>query len=329
MATFEGVRGQFWTPENPDVRVIGVFTAKIGERTEATLEGRLTAGLVPGPRPVPVRPGDMASVMKSHAAGSVARFRAISFQGQLDTGELVTLLDANDHGRPGGSAHYIAPLAVIGAHVSVDHIYNAIRFRLDDPFWLSHLADGASAVVEDDQSILRVEASSDGIWLVYESATPATLRQLEMRAVSGCLALAQLALFPDKDLVASETHIRIESDSAWLPLHGPAFCAEPDAARLDTLLPPKELTIERFARWIELNDRFDGLAWAVARKMEVPVQLQVQLLTSLVEGFHRRLTPPEEQTRFPGTSKAALKRVREAAAKTAADQAEQEGIDRI
>src|SRR6185312_15717010 len=76
--------------------------------------------------------------------------------------------------------------------------------------------------------------------------------------------------------------------------------------RLGTLLSHTELTVERFAKWIALNDTFDGLAWAVARRMNVPVQLQVQLLTSLVEGFHRRLTPPDEQTWFPNASRRAL-----------------------
>src|SRR6202022_3125507 len=93
------------------------------------------------------------------------------------------------------------------------------------------------------------------------------------------------------------------------------------------LLPDTELTVERFAKWIALNDKFDGLAWAVARRMMIPIQLQVQLLTSLVEGFHRRLTPPREQTWFPNATKAALKRVREAAAQAAVDQADRESLD--
>jgi hypothetical protein len=93
------------------------------------------------------------------------------------------------------------------------------------------------------------------------------------------------------------------------------------------LLSHKELTVERFAKWIKINGIFDGLAWAVARRMNVPVQLQVQLLTSLVEGFHRRLTPPDEQTWFPDASKRALLRVREAATQAATDQAHREGLD--
>jgi hypothetical protein len=66
----------------------------------------------------------------------------------------------------------------------------------------------------------------------------------------------------------------------------------------------------------------------VAREMKVSVQAQVQLLTSLVEGFHRRLSGTFEQSWFPGVSKAAMKRIRKAAAEAAADQGEKEGLHR-
>ena len=176
-------------------------------------------------------------------------------------------------------------MAVFGANVKPDQLYSTVRFRLDDPYWLGHLSDGDASVVEDDQSILRVKSDPDGNWLGYESSSPGTLRQLEIRVMSSCLALAQLVLCPDEDLVTRETQVRIDPDGDWLDVTGPAFCAEPSNPRLDTLLPRTELNVDRFAKWIELNDEFDGLAWAVARDMKVAVQAQVQLLTSLVEGF--------------------------------------------
>ncbi len=330
MSTVAAVGGEFWTPENPGVHVRGEFTAQVGQKAEATLDAGLTAGLVTtGPPPTAAfKPGDMAGAVEAHAAGAVARFRPITFHGQLDTGELVSLLDAPNYGGAGLAPHYIAPTAVFGAHTSPDQLYSVVRFRLDHPYWLGHLTEDTSSVVKDDQSTLSVEASADGNWLVYESSAPAALRQLEIRAMSSCLALAQLALYPDRDLVICETRVRVDAGSPWLTVHGPAFCAEPASPRLDTLLAREELTVERFAKWIALNDRFDGLAWAVARRMEVAVQLQVQLLTSLVEGFHRRLTPTRQQSWFPEATKAALNRVREAAAEAAAEQAEKEGLDR-
>lgn len=324
--------GEFWTVEHPDLRVRGEFTAEIGENVQATMEAALPAGLCTGGAPLPApafTPGDMAGAMRAHASGAVARFRAITFWGHLDTEEVMSMFDARNFGGVGSTPEYRASIAVLGAHVTSEQLYSAVRFQLDHPYWLSHLSDGASSVVPDDRSTLSVEASDDGNWLVYTSSTPATCRQLEIRVISSCLALAQLALLPeaDRDLRTRRTQMRIDSNTPWLTVLGPAFCAEPDNPRLNTLLPHTELTVERFAKWIKINDTFDGLAWAIARHMNVPAQLQVQLLTSLVEGFHRRLTPADQQTWFPGASKRALVRVREAAAQAATDQAHREGLD--
>lgn len=327
--------GEFWTMTQPDRRIGGVFTAELGEPVEVDLEGMLSVGLdarhAPSPRPAS-SPGDVAGAMNVAAAGEVAFRRPISFWGQLATGEAVSVFDATNQGLPGVAMHYVAPFAVLGANVSADQRYVSVRFRLDHPYRLSHLTDSDSGVVEDDQSTLSVEASEAGNWLVYESSAPATLSQLQMRVISGCLVLAQLALFPDRDrefdLRTAETQIRVDKAGPWLTVRGPMFCApKPAQLQLDSLLLPTELTVDRFANWIAINDKFDGLAWAVARRMIIPIQLQVQLLTSLVEGLHIRLTPPHGQTWFPDASKGALKRIRQAATQAAVDQAHRDGFD--
>jgi hypothetical protein len=266
--------------------------------------------------------------MLAHASVAVARFRAVSFYGQLETGEMVSVFDANNNGGVGGGGRYVAPVGLVGANVTTEQRYSAVRFRFGHPYWLSHLTDGESSVVADDNSTISVEASPDGNWLVYESAEPVTLREMEIRAVSSCLAFAQVALRPDLDVETRDTQVRVDSDSAWLTLIGPAFSKEPvETAQVNTLLPTTELTVARFAKWIEINDRFDGLAWAVARRMDVAIQVQVQLLTSLVEGFHRRLPETFEQTVFPDATSAALRRIRKAAVAAAGDKAAQEGLD--
>ena len=71
----------------------------------------------------------------------------------------------------------------------------------------------------------------------------------------------------------------VEDDQSTLSLEP----YQPRQTSSATLLPHIELTVERFAKWIALNDKFDGLAWAVARRMSVPVQLQP--VTSPVEGL--------------------------------------------
>ncbi|WP_369829328.1 hypothetical protein [Mycobacterium sp. 852002-51971_SCH5477799-a] len=193
MTNFEAAGGQFWLPDYPEVVIQGTFTATAGEQAEVALEGGLPIRLLPGGQPpVPAaKVGDIAGVMRSHAAGSAARFRPVTVAGQLASGEFVTLLTAPNFGGPGSVPRYVASATVIGAvPVTSDQTYSAVRFLLDNPLWLAHLTDGDSAPVEDDQSVLSVEASPDGNWLVYESSSPVSLRQIESRVVSGCLALA-------------------------------------------------------------------------------------------------------------------------------------------
>jgi hypothetical protein len=309
------VNGYFWVPEKPDARVWGSFAAEGGHKPEAVLAG----GLVDDPR---VRStGAGGRVFMSSAAATVKAFQPITLQGQLDTGHAVTLVNAYNHGRDGyyfGSPFYKADYAVLGdRHVSgVDQLFSAMRFRFGDPYWLGHLRERKASAVDSDGSALSVETSDDGNWLVYTAAAPATLRQLETRVVLGCLALAELAL--DQDFTARDTHVCINDGDPWLSVHGPGSDTPPNEFDADTLLPREELTVERFAKWIPFNDTLDGLASVVARSpIKAPLQTQVLVVTSLVEGLHRRMPKTFEQSKFAGASPSALKRIKEAARRAA------------
>ena len=91
--------------------------------------------------------------------------------------------------------------------------------------------------------------------------------------VSGCLALAELAL--DQDFAARDTHVRINDGDPWLSVHGPEDDKPPNGLDANALLRREELTVERFAKWIPFNDTLDGLASVAARPIEAPLQTQV------------------------------------------------------
>jgi hypothetical protein len=293
--------------------------------------GSVTANLVDDPR-VAFHQDSSGMVtgfsVSAQPARSVASFLSVTLHGQLDTGELVTLLDAQNYG---GAGHF-APryralgVAVVGATVSEDQLYSAVRFRMDRPHWTGHMADGDSHIIEDDGSELTVQSSQDGNWLVYESAAPTTLRRLEIRVVSGCLALLQLALYPDHDRVTRETEVRIGSECPWLKLRGPAFYAEPSGPEHETLLTRDHLTVAILAEWIELHTRLDGLPWVIGRAFLGAVQMRVQILSSLVEGFHRQL-PGYQQEKYPDVPKVVLRRILDVAREAAIAQASAEGLD--
>jgi hypothetical protein len=312
--------GRFWVSGYTAATARGDLTARTGEKPEV----RLDSGLVDDPQ---IRAFAGGFSFSGSAVDSVAAFRPITLHGQLDSGEAVTVQHAQNYGSnpPFGSPHYIAYNVVVGDRVTgLDQPYTAVRFRLGHPFWLAHLHESEPVVVEDDGSTLSVEVADDGNWLVYSSSSPATLRQLEIRVVSGCLVLLHLVL-DQNDVTTRETQVRLDGDQPWLPVYGPAFNAPMGALEPDPLLPREELTVERFAKWIPFNDKLDGLAWAVARPFKAELQPQVQVMTSLVEGLHRRLR--FQQKKFPGVPKDAIGAVLKAARAGASAEAAAQGID--
>ena len=307
--------GCFWRAGDK-ARVRGEFTAETGQNAEVTL----ASAVADDPRMTVehAAPRTTTTSVSGDPAKSVAAFAPMDLHALLDSGELVSLLSAQNHGlfKP----HYVAIVAVFGAHVASDQLYSALRFRIDDPVWTAHLVDGANHTVPDDRSVLHAAAPEDGpdrgMWLVYESAQPRSRRELDIRVLAGCLALARLAL--DRPVAVRTVEVRINQDGQWLPLHSKVLSA-PISGYGESLLPREELTVERFANWITLNARLDGLASAVHELGEGSVQSQVLVDTSVVEGLHRRL--PYQQFQFPPASGRACDRVKKAARDAAFNQA--------
>jgi Apea-like HEPN/ApeA N-terminal domain 1 len=311
--------GWFWSAGG-ESRVRGELNAEAGRDVEVTLAG----AVADDPRVIVehAATGVIVTSVSGDPANDVAAFAPIDVQGQLDSGELVSLLSAQNHGMPGilGAPRYVARVAVFGAHIFGNQLYSAVRFRIDDPYWTAHLANGENHTLPDDGSVLRAVASEEGpdkgTWLVYESTQPRSLRDLDSRVLAGCRALARLAF--DRPVAVRTIEIRINQDGGWLPLHSKTRTS-PVSGYGESLLLREELTVQRFANWIALNSRLDGLASAVHDLGEGTIQTQVLTGTSLVEGLHRRL--PYEQSQFPMASRSACDRVKRAARKAAAERA--------
>ncbi|OBH13738.1 hypothetical protein A9X03_24280 [Mycobacterium sp. E1715] len=302
--------GEFWLPETPDETVRGAFRADAGEQPEVVLD----RALVGDPR---VSRTDGGGLM--YAQGAADRIKAaltMTIQGRLDSGECVTLINAQNWGDPGppfGSPSYEAHCAVVGErHIcGPDQLFSAMRFRFGNPTWLGHLEGGESAAVGGDGSTLGIESADDGNWLLYTSATPLTQRRLETMVVSGCLTLAELAL--DQAFAARDTWVRIDEGDTWLWVYGPGANTPPKEFDYRTLLPREELTLERFANWIPINDTLDGIGRVAGQPLEGYLETQALLVTTLLEGLHRRLRHTFEQSKFPAASASALDSIKQAA----------------
>jgi hypothetical protein len=269
--------GEFWLPETPNETVRGAFRADAGEQPEVVLD----AALVGDPR---VSRTDGGGLMYAQgAAGRVKASLPITMQGSLETGDCVTLIDAQNWGDPGppfGTPHYRAFYAIVGdRHTGgPEELFSAMRFRFGDAYWLGHLQHGQTVSVGGDGSTLSVEGVDDGNWLLYESAAPLTQERLEMMVQSGCLTLAELAL--DQDFEARDTWVRINEGDDWLRVYGPGANTPPRELDYRTVLPREELTLERFANWIPINDTLDGIARVVARPIEGFLQTQALVVTA-------------------------------------------------
>ncbi|SKF14663.1 Uncharacterised protein [Mycobacteroides abscessus subsp. abscessus] len=311
--------GSFWIPGAHELCVRGEFTAGDGHGPEVELR----EGLVDDPR-VRRIPGGLGYT--GSAEDSVASFLPITLHGRLDTGEAITLLNARNHGGPGqlffGLPRYVAETAVLGEHFEVDQPINALRLRLGQRYWLDHL-DNGGAITTPDGATLSVQASEDGNWLLYTPAVPASLRHLRVLVVSGVRALMELAL--DSSLAAEDIELSVHPDQQWLPLISDALNCSATQTDLDSLLPREVLTLDVISHWIALNDRLDGLAAAVVSPLQGALQAKTLVLTSLVEGLHRRL--PYQQSKFAALTKQARKAIHGAAREAVRAQAEVHGID--
>jgi hypothetical protein len=298
--------------------VRGAFRADAGQQPEVVLAD----ALVEDPR---VSRTDGGGVMYAQgAAGRVKASLPIAMQGRLESGDCVTLVDAQNWGDPGipfGSPRYRAMYAIVGdRHTNgPEQLFSAMRFRFGDPYWLGHLLHGEVAAVGEDGSTLSVEGADDGNWLMYSPANPLTLERLEMTVQLGCLTLAELAL--DQDFDARDTWVRISDTDTWLTVSGSGANTPPKEFEYRTLLPRDELTLERFANWIPINDTLDGIARVAARPIEGFLQTQALVVTALLEGLHRRLHGTFKQSKFPDASNSALESIKKAARGAAKEKA--------
>lgn len=319
------VAGTFWSAENPEVRVHGDLTAERGHQAVAALNEHL----MPDPRVTITHDSERRQTVTSvsaQPARSVKSFLPITLHGELSTGDLVSLLQAQNYGAAGRFApRYRAPVAVLGANVSSDQLYSAARFRVDRPHWLQHLSPCDSRQLEDG-STLSIDVVSDENWLLYEGSKPLTLRQLEVRVVTGCLALLYLAIYPNENKAIGDTQVRIEPEGDWLTVAGPAFWAERGELEIEPLLTANDLTIRHFGDWIPLHSSLDGLTWVVARPFVGAVQTRVLLYSTIIEGFHRSL-PGYDQRKFPDVDPEALRRIFVAARDAAVTQGIAEELD--
>lgn len=286
--------GHFWSPDDTTKRVAGDVTWEPGARARLTLKTRLVDELA---NQVSItktglrisRSGDPARIVADYAPRVIVGDTAIG---------PVTCIDSYLQHSAGNMIDFArSPLRqiwepyklVIGAHL-IDGFstkIDAISFVLDNPGWWAHLAENDSA--SSAAGKIECTYSDDGeVWLTLRLSSVLSLRSAD-RAMWSVITLAKLAL--DVDLTPLRVRVREAGQTDWITVKSdsqdPSKTSWPNP---HNLLPPESLTLERLARWLEIEQKMDGLAAAVADPVEDnAVQVHALTACSLVEGIHKRI----------------------------------------
>lgn len=308
------VGGRFWAVDTPHRARVGTLSYGAGER--ATLRVDLPIVDQLGVRIEHSENGETTITETSNPEHTVADFAPRTIHGEINDHEPVTLLDA--HGGHemflnwGFGQEFVARFLLIGSHVSGPaQEYKSIRFRFDDWHWWRHFAGTAEPVLTTSGT-LRCYELRDAAWFEFTANTPRTLQEFDTAVQFPVQTIARLAL--DERVEVTETELRETPESAWLPVISARSSRPIEIKRsTDRLLPRQVLTLERFARWIDVSARLDGLAAPIADPMEgVAVQASTLTYVAIAEGLHRRLYTKTK--RFPGITNSQFKAIRSTAA---------------
>lgn len=290
--------GQFWTPNNDTKRIDGALTWEPGSRARLTLKSRVIEEAA-APFKVHAVTGELQITHTADPAANVADSVARLILGDTDQGA-VTCVDSYLQHPQRDFMDFTSPLQqvwdpytlVVGAHLSDGHgtELDAVRFVLDSPEWWSHLTDGDSASASAGEIVC--DRTGGQTWLEFRPSSALSLRSAD-RAVSSVITLAKLAL--DADLKPVRVQIRQAGQPEWLEVktrsEDPSETSWPDP---HNLLSPELLTLERIARWLEIELTMDGLAAAVAAPVkEQAIQVHALVACSLIEGIHKRIVGGE------------------------------------
>jgi hypothetical protein len=158
----------------------------------------------------------------------------------------------------------------------------------------SHHADGSVL------RILTVDRPGDEQWFEFEPAQPATLNHLDMQVINPIITLYSLVTGDSTD--QRDPEVRLDADSAWMRVY--QGMRDPGQRGHD-LLAANLLTPDRFARWIDLRTKSDGLEAAALDELNgAVIQIQVLALAAIAEGLHRKLfSDTAKARRVPAVSK--------------------------
>lgn len=300
--------GTFWQIDTPERRVPGQLLTGGDDRPTLTtdkaifIERQISFTRTPTGRAMIAISGDP----EHH----VADFQERTIHGELTDGSRVTLVQAQGGSRSLGfllepsqaRQQFRARYAVIGAHVTAEQVYHAIRFQVVGPYWWGDAEDEAQCA---GCGHVRMYRDNGTRWFDFTASAPTTFSDLDSGVINAVTTLTQLATM--NDATDAVVQVRIETEGAWRTVDRGHQSVDGSS---HPLLGTQHLTAEKFARWIDFRGKTQGLDAAVLDELPgVAIQTQVLTLGSVAEGLHRRLFG-EDEKRVKGLSSKTIEKMR-------------------
>lgn len=285
--------GVFWSPDNVEKRVEGTLIWEPGSRARVTLKSRVIEELAnpitsSGTGVVLERTGDPAQIV---ADGAPRILLGDTEEGRVTcVDSYLQYLPNKGFGKAAIFEQTLDPYTlIVGAHVPEGNAakLSAVRLILDGSGWWSQLPDFDRVECKVGEVVCQ-RTDAGPVWLEFHPSSALTLRSAD-RVVHSIMTLMKLAV--DVELKPHRLQVRQQGLEDWLEVKNrgqvllPTPCHDPNE-----LLPPSTVTLERLARWLEIEQYMDGLAEAVVFPSKgQAMQVQALVACSLIEGIHKRI----------------------------------------
>jgi hypothetical protein len=302
-------RGEFWVAGRADIRHTGVLEVEpLADPVVKTAQPLLSPWQEQSRSDLP---DGGTKVVQNFT--EEALMTPVTVHGRDDAGTPLTLIDAltTYWGVPDGNdaAHVLqGSQAIIGVHIpDRNHLFTGIRVRLSnlrawqphlrDPAWASKgvLAEGGTVAFQEPE--VYEASGSPSLWISGQEMSPSTLRVLDRSFWQPLVSL--FTLVTGARCVPLERQVQEAPGGPWCDTYSVALHS--DDKDIDTrwdqprwLLQPLVVDARHVQVWLDKAELLGPLPAVVVdltHARPVALDTQVLLLTTVVEGLHRRLYP--------------------------------------
>jgi len=199
----------------------------------------------------------------------------------------VSILEARSTNWTGGDQTFRPIWSLVGGHIEPQHPFRGVRLRI--PRYGPRPQD---SVRLENEGTIRID--EEGGWIEVVDLPPRNYREISRTIIRPICTL--LVLATGVRMRPSEIELSPEPET-WWPVYTGSL-SEDNPAVGNALIPPHDISVAVLAAWLDRVPVLGPLPAGVASLLEVElaIETQVLMMTTLAEGIHRALRP--EARRF-------------------------------